>query len=90
MWKLASGRSGSLVETLTSRVTRVPATFSKAGSKETLTVVCPPGGITLSLTSDAVHPQVDFTSLISSGFAPSFLITMSFSTFWVGLISPKS
>lgn len=91
MWKLASGRAGSLVDTFTSRVTRLPAMpFSDVGSNVTLTVVCPPGGTTLSLTSDAVHPQVDFTSLISRGFVPSFLMTMAFSTFCVPGISPKS
>ena len=90
MWKLASGRAGSLVKTLTSRVTRVPATFSTRGSNDTLTVVCPPGGTLLSLTSDAVHPQVDFTSWISKGLVPSFFRTNVLSTFCVGLISPKS
>ncbi len=90
MWKLASGRAGSLVLIFTSRVTRVPAIFSVVGSNETLTVVCPPAGMTLSLTSDAVHPQVLFTSLISSGLVPSFLSVMTFSTFCVGAISPKS
>ena len=90
MWKLASGRAGSLVESLTSRVARVPAIFSNAGSNETLMVVCPPGATVLSLTSDAVHPQEDFTSLISSGLVPSFLMMMLFSTLAVGAISPKS
>lgn len=90
MWKLAEGRSGSFVATLTSRVTRVPAICSVVGSNEILTVVCPPGGTVLSLTSDAVHPQVLLTLAISSGLLPSFLITKVFSTFSVGPISPKS
>lgn len=90
MWKLTSGRRGSLVTTLTSRVTRVPEIFSVAGSKETLTVVCSPGATFLSLTSDAVHPQVDFVSLISRGFTPSLRRTISLLTLSLGPMVPKS
>ena len=90
MWKLADGRSGSFEAILTSRVTRVPAICSVVGSKDTLSVVCPPGGTVLSLTSDAVHPQVLLTLSMTSGFVPSFFRIRVFSTLSVGPISPKS
>ncbi len=77
---VATGTTASLEKIVTLR-TISPLLFSVRGSKLTRSVVSPPAGTVLSLTSDAVHPQELLVSLMTSVAVPVFFRVKTCSTF---------